>query len=412
MKLLAVENIGKAYVTYTSELRRIGRWFGLPSAPTVEKWVIKNISFTIQSGESVGILGKNGAGKSTLLKIIAGTLPPSEGRITLNGSVAAILELGMGFNPELTGRLNVIYSAGLMGFSQQEISQILPEVERFADIAEYFDQPLRTYSSGMGARLAFALATSKRPDLLIIDEVLSVGDDGFRRKCFARIESYLSLGTSLLLVTHSAEQIRRFCTRAIYLDGHQLIADGDPKTVCAQYEKSLFSGLIEHRDGLRIPMKNDALQQSSTVGLKAYISQTCLLNSNDKEVNLVPTDSPIKVRITIKFEDECSGVSASLGVKTTDGVRVYAAIFKNIMKRSSSKGQTIFYEIEFNVSLLPGAYFITLGLFEDALEGMTLIHQLQDEIMFRVFATNHSPNKTEIGIADLNAKLLRTEVLL
>ena len=181
---LVVEKLGKAFKTYASEWHRFLSWFGVPVSVAKEVWALKDISFRVKYGEALGIVGQNGAGKSTLLKLITGTLQSSCGQINVNGRVAAILELGMGFNLEFTGRQNVIYSGGLMGFSNKQLRKVMPEIQLFAEIGEYFDYPMRMYSSGMKMRVAFAIATAFRPDVLIIDEALSVGDAYFQFKSF------------------------------------------------------------------------------------------------------------------------------------------------------------------------------------------------------------------------------------
>ena len=215
MSVLTAQNLGKAFRTYKSEFHRFGRWFGLPFKPAKENWVLRNISFEIPTGSAIGLIGENGAGKSTLLKMITRTLQPTEGSVTINGRIAAILELGMGFNPELTGRQNVRHTAGLMGFSPDQIDLAIPEIESFAEIGEYFDQAVRTYSSGMQVRVAFAIATAWRPEILIIDEALSVGDAYFQHKSFNRIREYQEKGTALLLVSHDRAAIQSLCHRAI-----------------------------------------------------------------------------------------------------------------------------------------------------------------------------------------------------
>lgn len=218
MTLLSVNNLGKAYRSYYSEWQRFARWFGIAIRPREEHWVLRHVSFDIRPGEAIGIMGQNGAGKSTLLKMIAGTLQPSEGSVHVNGRVAAILELGMGFNPELTGRQNVLHSAGLMGYSHAQILQVMSDIEAFAEIGEYFDQQVRTYSSGMQVRVAFAVATAFRPQILIVDEALSVGDSYFQHKSFDRIRQFQQQGTTLLLVSHDPTSILTLCDRTLLLE--------------------------------------------------------------------------------------------------------------------------------------------------------------------------------------------------
>ena len=217
MSLLRAENLGKAFRVYRSEWHRFARWLGIPIQPVEEHWVLRHISFDIRAGESIGIVGQNGAGKSTLLKILTGTQQLSEGRIEVQGNIAAILELGMGFNSDLTGRQNVYHAAGLMGFNPEQIEQAMPEIEAFAEIGEYFDEPVRTYSSGMQMRVAFSLATAHRPEILIVDEALSVGDAYFQHKCFARIREFRKHGTTLLIVTHDTQLAEDFCHRTLHM---------------------------------------------------------------------------------------------------------------------------------------------------------------------------------------------------
>jgi len=245
MSLLSVQNVGKAFRTYKSEWHRFANWFGLKIKPAEEHWILRHINFEIHAGEAIGIIGQNGAGKSTLLKMITGTLQPSEGAIQINGRIAAILELGMGFNPELTGRQNVFHAAGLMGFSSEEIQRAMPDIEAFAEIGEYFDEPVRTYSSGMQVRVAFSVATGFPSDILIVDEAMAVGDAHFQQKCFHRIQEYKRMGGTLLFVSHDPGMIKTLCSRALLLDNHLLIKDGSPKDVM-----DLYQGLVSRHNDL------------------------------------------------------------------------------------------------------------------------------------------------------------------
>jgi lipopolysaccharide transport system ATP-binding protein len=277
MTLLAVTNLGKAYRTYRSEWQRMARWFYLPVKPTEEHWVLKHISFELGAGEAIGLVGQNGAGKSTLLKMITGTLQPSEGTVQVNGRIAAILELGMGFNPELTGRQNVYHAAGLMGFNASQINGAIDDIEAFAEIGEYFDHAVRTYSSGMQMRVAFSVATAFRPEILIIDEALSVGDSYFQHKSFGRIKEYQKAGTTLLIVSHDRGSIQALCSRAILLDGGTIIKDGPPEEVMDYY-----NAIIAQKENSVVEVNTlaDGGRQTKSGSGKASIDSVTLYNTD------------------------------------------------------------------------------------------------------------------------------------
>ncbi|HEN3664232.1 TPA: ABC transporter ATP-binding protein, partial [Yersinia enterocolitica] len=218
MSSIIVKDICKSYKKYNSRYDRLIEWFSPFKCQrhTVTD-ILKDISFTVDSGEAVGIIGINGAGKSTLLKIITGTIAPTRGTVNINGRVAALLELGMGFHPDFTGRENVFMSGQLLGMSVEQIKSLMIHIEDFAEIGQYIDHPVRTYSSGMQVRLAFSVATAIRPDLLIVDEAMSVGDIYFQQKCIARIEEFKKAGTSILFVTHDFSTLHTVCDRAVLL---------------------------------------------------------------------------------------------------------------------------------------------------------------------------------------------------
>ncbi len=196
---------------------------------------LKDISLDIQAGEIFGVVGRNGAGKSTLLKVMARVLKPSQGRVVVVGKTAPLLEIGAGFHPELTGRENIYLNGALLGYSRIEIESQFEEIVAFADTGEFIDAPIRTYSTGMVARLGFAIATSLRPDILLVDEVLSVGDIAFQEKCLARMNAFQEQGTTIVLVSHALERVQSFCERAIWLDGGEIAAQGKAVEVAHQY---------------------------------------------------------------------------------------------------------------------------------------------------------------------------------
>jgi lipopolysaccharide transport system ATP-binding protein len=238
MGAIRVEGLGKFYKRYPNRWARLAEWLSPDDIERHEKhWVLRDIDFEVRAGESVGIVGHNGAGKSTLLKIITGTTRPSAGTVQVIGRVAALLELGMGFHPDFTGRQNAYMAGQLLGYSGEDIARNLPQIIAFADIGDYLDQAVRTYSSGMQMRLAFSVATAIRPDILIVDEALSVGDIFFQQKCFERIRQFREAGTTLLFVTHAPSTIYALCDRAILLDHGILLRDGTPKAVIDLYQR-------------------------------------------------------------------------------------------------------------------------------------------------------------------------------
>lgn len=242
MGLIIVKKLGKAYKQYHNRWGRLIEWISPNNSRRRHtlKWVLKDINFSVDPGKAIGILGVNGAGKSTLLKIIAGTTQATDGHIEMSGKVAAMLELGMGFHPDFTGRQNAFMAGQLLGIDATEMSMLIPSIESFSEIGDYFDQPVRVYSSGMSVRLAFAVATAKRPDILIVDEALSVGDAYFQHKSFRRIRQFQEEGTTLLLVSHDIAAIRSLCDQAIWLDGGTIRLKGETKDVVDAYAAALY----------------------------------------------------------------------------------------------------------------------------------------------------------------------------
>lgn len=320
MSLISVKNLGKAFRSYRSELQRFARWFGMPVKPSEEHWVLRHISFDIQPGEAIGIIGQNGAGKSTLLKMITGTLQPTQGQVQINGRIAAILELGMGFNPELTGRQNVFHAAGLMGFSAEQIQQVIPDIEAFAEIGEYFDQPVRVYSSGMQMRVAFAVATAYRPEILIIDEALSVGDTYFQHKSFSRIREFREQGTTLLIVSHDRGAIQSLCDRAILLENGTVIKDGNPEEIF-----DFYNAIIAEKENSTVEVKqleNGKVQTSSGTG-EAKVEEIGLYNKLGEIVEFVGVGEPVELRIKVKVYQPIESLVLGYGIKDRLGQVMY-----------------------------------------------------------------------------------------
>lgn len=247
---ISVRGVSKCYQIYDSPghrlkqfiMPRIRRMFGLKARSYFREFhALHDVSLEVARGEVVGLVGKNGSGKSTLLQIVCGTLSPTGGQVETYGRVSALLELGSGFNPEFTGRDNAYMNAALLGIPAEELGPRLDDILEFAGIGDFIDQPIKTYSSGMVLRLAFAVAINVDPDILVVDEALAVGDEAFQRKCFSRIEELKRGGCTILFVSHSAGSVIEFCDRAVLLDGGDLIMEGVPKAVVAQYQRLLYA---------------------------------------------------------------------------------------------------------------------------------------------------------------------------
>lgn len=240
MQLLDVKNVGKAYSCKSSAKVMLKKMLGKQETFKDSDWILKDINFTAYSGDAVGIIGINGSGKSTLLRMICNNVELSSGSITRQGRVSAILELGMGFHPEFTGRQNVSLEAQINGMSVLEANRAMPEIEKFADIGEHFDKPVKIYSSGMMARLAFAVAIANKPEILVVDEALSVGDLSFQSKCIQRMRQLKEDGTCILFVSHSLNQVREFCDKALYLANGTQKLFGSVDKICDQYQNDLI----------------------------------------------------------------------------------------------------------------------------------------------------------------------------
>lgn len=239
--ILSVRNVSKCFEMYEKPVHRLYQTLCAGHKKFYrEFWALRDVSFEVRKGESVGVIGRNGAGKSTLLQIIAGTLAPTAGEVKLKGRVAALLELGSGFNPDFTGRENVYLNGAILGLTTPEIDAKYDEIIEFADIGEFIDQPVKTYSSGMMVRLAFAVQVMVEPDILIVDEALSVGDAAFQRKCMARMDRLIQHGTSIFLVTHDTSAVKRFCQKCIFLRSGKVDYLGDAEEAITRYYNMLF----------------------------------------------------------------------------------------------------------------------------------------------------------------------------
>lgn len=361
MTLLAVSHVGKAYRTYASEWQRFASWFYLPIKPDHEHWVLRHINFSISAGEAIGIVGQNGAGKSTLLKMITGTLRPTEGNIQVNGRIAAILELGMGFSPELTGRQNVYHAAGLMGFTTSQIDGVIGEIEAFAEIGEYFDVAVRTYSSGMQMRVAFSVATAFRPDILIVDEALSVGDSYFQHKSFSRIKEFQEQGTTLLIVSHDRGSIQALCNRAILIDNGTVIKDGPPEQVMDYYNAIIAQK--ENSSVEVVSLEGTGVQTRSGTG-EASIESVTLYDQQGAPVEYVAVGAEVCLSVNVRANVDLPELVVGYVLKDRLGQDVFGTNTHHLdcQLKAVKAGAQLSYKFKFTANLGVGSYSVAVAL--------------------------------------------------
>lgn len=362
MGAIVVNKVGKAYKKYSSRWKRLAEWFvpGIGKLHDI-KWVIQDVSFTINSGEAVGIIGINGAGKSTLLKMITGTTMPTQGDITITGKVAALLELGMGFHPDFTGRQNVFMAGQLLGYSVQELHRLMPEIENFAEIGEYIDQPVRVYSSGMQMRLAFSVATAVRPDILIVDEALSVGDTYFQHKSFDRIREYAKQGTTLLIVSHDKSAIQSICDRAILLNAGKKEFEGHPEAVMDYY-----NAILADKEKKSIEQKvtdNGRIQTISGTGEANVISVEIYDEAGDV-TEQVDVGEKISLIIKVQINEDIPKLVVGYSIKDRLGQVIYGTNtqLKNEIVENAQKGEVYSFKFDFNMNIGVGSYSIQTAL--------------------------------------------------
>jgi lipopolysaccharide transport system ATP-binding protein len=384
--ILNISGLGKCYYTYHNNLARFAKWFGFPARYTHEYWALKDVSFALDRGEALAIIGQNGAGKSTLLKLITGTVLPTTGSIQINGRVSAILELGLGFNSDFTGRQNVYLAGGLMGLSTAELTNLIPGIEEFAEIGEFFEQPLRVYSSGMQARLAFAVATAVRPDVLIVDEVLSVGDSYFQHKSFARIREYRKQGTSILLVTHSLADVRALCDRVILLDKGNVLKCGLPDEVVAYY-----NALTAEKENIKLSIEQQRQKDGwlvTEVGTKEALLESIVLKDAEtsQPIQLVRVGQKLEVEFDVLIQSEIKRLV--LGHKITDrtGHIVWGTNtwHTNQVWENMRPNQKVNFRLIFDCLLGPGSYALSFALVSSDTHLDDCFHKKENALVFDV----------------------------
>jgi lipopolysaccharide transport system ATP-binding protein len=316
---LRVRNLGKAYKRYPKKWGRLAEWIGLGVRHDLN-WVLRDVTFDVAAGEAVGIIGSNGAGKSTLLKLVTGTIRPTTGAFEAGGRIAALLELGIGFHPEFTGRQNVFMAGHILGIPAARIAGLMPEIEAFAEIGDYVDQPVRTYSSGMQVRLAFSVATAVRPDILVVDEALSVGDTYFQHKSFDRIRQFRDHGTTLLFVSHSPGAIKTLCDRAILLDHGMLLRDDAPDAVLDYYNALIAKQRAEYE--IRQAGSATGATTTRSGSAQATIADIDLVQQG-RSARALRSGESVVVRLRIEVRDALPELTAGILIRDRLGNDVF-----------------------------------------------------------------------------------------
>lgn len=445
-----VEGLDKSFPIYDEPMHRLYQM--LSSRKHKQRWfrqfqALKNINLNVRKGETLGVVGRNGSGKSTLLQIICGTLSPSAGEVQINGRIAALLELGAGFNPEFTGRENVFLYGTVLGLTRQQIQERFEEIAAFADIGDFIEQPVKCYSSGMYVRLAFAVAINVTPDILIVDEALSVGDEAFQRKCFSRINRIRDNGATVLFVSHSANTVVELCDRAILLDHGELLAEGTPKYVVSRYHKMLYSPAEKYqsiRDSI-MGESEDSAVDSSAPGqvdfntniirtpeaaplvaakedqpdaayyeegmlpqsslryepLGAHIMDPHMETPDGRRVNILSSQGNYVYVYRVQFDRAATKVRCGMLIKSITGLDLVGSI-------TSWSGESLPYveagselevRFQFPCMLASGAYFLNAGVQGRIGEDEVYLDRWVDVSMFKVI---HEPGRLTTTTIDLD----------
>ncbi|CAI6082027.1 ABC transporter ATP-binding protein [Cohnella sp. JJ-181] len=406
--MIIVSDLSKVYKIYNSANDRIKEvFFGKRKSYHSEFHALKNVSFEVNQGETVGIVGRNGSGKSTLLKIITGVLNATSGTVNVNGKVSAILELGAGFNVEYTGIENIYLNGTIEGKSKKEMDEVIHKIIEFADIGEHIHQPVKTYSSGMFARLAFAVAINVKPDILIVDEALAVGDMKFQAKCFKKFEELKKENVTILFVGHDVSSIRKFCDKALWMHQGKLISFGDTLQVTAEYMEFMNSDemLIEQA----IPQEKDSDFSEHIHEVNNYINRwgsnpnvikkVMVINEKGKETTLINFGETIRVRVIYDLPPDLKGhISVAISLKNTMGLDlvVYTTMDDDQIsnKEIKSKNEVTF---EFVNYLTNGDFILVVAVedrnsiqpsYYDYIEGATYLKSVTPS---QIFGIIHPP---------------------
>jgi len=407
---IRADDLTKIYRIYERPRDRLWEMVGLGATPRHRAFpALRGVGFEVRRGETVGIVGRNGSGKSTLLRLVCGTLEPTSGDLEVNGHLAPLLSLGAGFNREFTGRENVVMNCAILGMSRPEVERRLPSIVDFADIGEFFDRPVRSYSAGMVSRLAFAVAVNSDPEILVIDEVLAVGDEAFNRKCFARIEEIKRSGSTILFVSHVAERVIELCDRALLIDAGECIYQADPKSVVERYKQLVHAPVHEvaairdqivalgsqARQSVREAFFERALEAESRVemqGAVAKILDPHVTDRHDVPVNHLRAGETYRFTYEVEFREPASQVRFGMMIKPVSGMELAGQVSHRADAgiEKIGAGSRVRLRFDFRAALSPGAYFLNAGVLGTHHGEERYLHRIFDAAMFRVLPAGHA----------------------
>lgn len=408
---IKVSNVSKVYKLYDrnrdrlKEALHIGR-----NIHSREHFALNDVSFDVYKGETVGIIGTNGSGKSTILKIITGVLSPTSGDLTINGRISALLELGAGFNMEFTGIENIYLNGTMLGFSEKEIDERLSSILEFADIGDFVYQKVKTYSSGMFVRLAFAVAINIDPEILIVDEALSVGDVFFQNKCYRKFEDFKAEGKTILFVSHDLGSISKYCDRVILLERGKKIGEGEPKEMIDMYKKVLVGQLQAASDTNKSQSISEGTKWKDLMVLNpnvdaygsglAEFEDYCAFDKSGTITNTIIKGDEFTVKVKVRFFDTVSDPIFALSFKNMQGTEITGTntMFEKITTGTFKSGQCCTVTFTQNMSLQGGEYLISLGCVGYREGCFTVYHRLYD-----VFNLTVISSKNTTGFYDMDS---------
>ena len=409
---IQVKEVTKIYKLFDSNVARMKDALSLTRKKLYkEHYALNKLSFNVRKGEAVGIIGVNGAGKSTILKIITGVLQPTSGEVVIDGRISALLELGAGFNPEYTGMRNIYLNGMMIGFTKEEIDAKLDDILKFADIGEFINQPVKSYSSGMFVRLAFAVAINIDPEILIVDEALSVGDVFFQNKCFHKFEEFRKQGKTIIFVSHDLGSIRKYCDRAVLLNHGEKVGDGAPAEVIDMYKKILvkqsekkgntISTIAPDKDSW---MSHYAINPScDEYGDKqAQIVDFAIIDKTGKYTNVLTKGDEFKIRVKIRANEDVHEPISTFTIKTLKGTDVTGTntMFENVFLGDLKAGEERVVTFTQDMNVQGGEYLLSISCTHYEEDELRAFHRLYDVISLTVIS-----EKDTVGFYDMNSKV-------